>query len=222
MYFGGDLYLTNKLYGNMIVQYIIKYVSANFHLIQTQYHYRKTYWLEFLANNCKNFVTYNTKHIDLIIDEEHIKNWTTELEKIFIDNGFRDFCWIKTPGKCSNSDDDMQTVCSCYINSDLVIFSSPVVMGFTSALLKRAHDRLIPLLTPYVRFYGGESHHLPRYEKYPTMSLLLEMAADTDNDDMEIISDIYRRDALNFHAPFVFLGTTERPVEEVADAIDRI
>lgn len=131
-------------------------------------------------------------------------------------------CWVKTPGKCSNSDDDMHTVCSHYINSDLVIFASPVIMGFTSALLKRVHDRIIPLVMPYVRFYDGESHHLPRYEKYPTMSLLLAKETDTDNGDLEIISEIYKRDSLNFHAPFVFLGTTDKPVEEVADAIDRI
>ena len=117
-------------------------------------------------------------------------------------------CWCKTPGKCSNADDDMHTVCSHYINSDVVIFASPVIMGFTSALLKRAHDRIIPLLTPYTRFYGGESHHVPRYEKYPVVSLLLAIGADTDDDDLEIISEIYKRDAINFHAPFIFLGTT--------------
>ena len=74
-------------------------------------------------------------------------------------------CWVKTPGECSNAADDTRVVCREFINSGLVIFASPVIMGFTSALLKKAHDRLLPLLTPYVRLFEGESHHVARYDK---------------------------------------------------------
>ena len=68
-------------------------------------------------------------------------------------------CWVKTPGDCSNAADDTRDVRREYINSDFVLFASPIIMGFTSALLKRAHERLIPLLLPYSRFFDGESHH---------------------------------------------------------------
>jgi multimeric flavodoxin WrbA len=129
-------------------------------------------------------------------------------------------CWVKTPGECSNAADDMRTVCREYINSGLVIFASPVIMGFTSALLKRAHDRLIPLLTPYIRFFGGESHHVARYDAYPLIGLLIQPEADTDQEDIDIIADIYRRDAINFKTAFPFMKLTTSPVEEAADAID--
>jgi multimeric flavodoxin WrbA len=130
-------------------------------------------------------------------------------------------CWVKTPGECSNARDDMGIVLHEYINSDLALFASPVIMGHTSALLKRAHDRMIPLVIPYVRFFDGESHHPARYDRYPKMAVLLQPEDDTDDEDIAIITDMYRRDALNFHASFAFTKLFTDPVEEIADAIDR-
>lgn len=131
-------------------------------------------------------------------------------------------CWLKTPGECSNKADDSVIIRREYINSDLVLFASPVVMGFTSAILKKVHDKLIPLLLPYLEVYEYEAHHVRRYEKYPAMALILEREDDTDSQDIEIISEIYRRDAINFKAPFKFIKFTDDSVEEVADAIGSI
>jgi len=128
-------------------------------------------------------------------------------------------CWVKTPGECSTAQDDTREICREYINSDVVIFASPVIMGFTSALLKKAHDRLIPLLTPYIRLFEGETHHIARYDKYPLIGLLLQFDGNTDAEDMEIISDIYRRDTINFKSSFISTQMMINPVEEVADAL---
>jgi len=57
-------------------------------------------------------------------------------------------CWVKTPGECVVPD-DTRDIRREYIHSDFVLFASPVIMGFTSALLKKAHDKRIPLLHPY-------------------------------------------------------------------------
>jgi hypothetical protein len=70
-------------------------------------------------------------------------------------------------------------------------------MGFTSALLKKTHEKLLPLVHPYLEFVQNEVRHLARYEKYPLMALLLEKGNDTDEEDIKIISDLYRRDAIN-------------------------
>ena len=130
-------------------------------------------------------------------------------------------CWIKTPGECIVADGSRE-VCRQYINSDLVLFSSPIIMGFTSALLKKAHDKLIPLIHPYTEFIQNESHHVSRYEKYPLMGLLLEKGKDTDEEDIKIISDIYMRDAINLKTSFCFAKLTSAPVEEVANGINSI
>jgi len=130
-------------------------------------------------------------------------------------------CWAKTPGECIVADGS-RDICREYINSDFVLFASPVIMGFTSALLKKARDKLIPLLHPYFRIVQNEVHHLPRYDKYPLMGLLLEKGKDTDEEDIKIISDISRRGAISFKTSFCFTKLTSDPVEEVANEINRI
>jgi multimeric flavodoxin WrbA len=130
-------------------------------------------------------------------------------------------CWVKTPGECFVADGSGD-ICREYIKSDLVLFASPVIMGFTSALLKKAHEKLLPIIHPYVELVQGEAHHLARYDKYPLMALLLEKGKDTDEEDIEIISDIYRRDTINLKTSFSFTKLTDNPAEEVANEINRI
>jgi len=130
-------------------------------------------------------------------------------------------CWVKTPGKCIVADGSYD-VCREYINSDLALFASPIIMGFTSALLKKAHDKLIPLILPYFEIVQNEFHHLSRYDKYPVIGLLLEKGKDADEEDIKIISDIYRRDAINFKTSFCFTKLTSDPLEEVTSEINRL
>ncbi len=130
-------------------------------------------------------------------------------------------CWLKTPGECAVTDDSRDTCRAC-INSDLALFASPVIMGFTSAMKKKATDKYIPLLHPYVTIVQGECHHVARYDKYPLLGLLLEKDQDTDEDDVKIITDIYQRIALNFKTTLALSKLTLDPVEEVADEINRI
>ena len=52
-------------------------------------------------------------------------------------------CWVKTPGECVKRDDSA-TVCRAAITADLLLLASPLTMGFTTALLKRAADQMIP------------------------------------------------------------------------------
>ena len=130
-------------------------------------------------------------------------------------------CWVKSPGEC-RSGDESREVCRAYINSDFVLWASPVVMGFYSALLKKVTDKFICLVHPYGEFIEGEVHHLPRYDHYPMTGLLLEKGSDTDDEDIQIISDIHNRTALNFKSSLAFTKLTIDPVEEVAGAINRI
>lgn len=130
-------------------------------------------------------------------------------------------CWVKTPGECIVADGS-RDICREYINSDFVLFASPIIMGFTSALLKKAHDKLIPLIHPYLEIVQNEFHHLSRYDKYPLIGLLLEKEKGTDEEDIKIISDIYMRDVINLKTSFCFTRFTDDPIEEVANEINRI
>jgi len=113
-------------------------------------------------------------------------------------------CWCKSPGLCVLQD-DAEKIFKAVIHADLVIMASPIIAGFTSALLKMITDRLIVLMHPYIEFIQGESHHQKRYDKYPELGLLLLKEKDTDEEDLEIIEDIYHRLALNFHTKLRFL-----------------
>jgi multimeric flavodoxin WrbA len=130
-------------------------------------------------------------------------------------------CWVKTPGRCKVRDDS-DKVCNEYIHSDLVIFASPLKMGLVTCLLKKANDKLISLLSPYIVFVQGESHHGPRYGKYPGIGLLLEKEADSDEEDIRIVSAIYSRDALNLQTKLHFTKLVSDPLEDVINEINNI
>lgn len=116
-------------------------------------------------------------------------------------------CWVKTPGRCIIND-AAENIFRSVINSDFIIFASPLIAGFTSSSLKKITDRLIVLLHPYIKLKNGEQHHLKRYDNYPDFGLILEKETDTDNEDLDIIKDIYDRFALNFHSKRKYMKFT--------------
>lgn len=128
-------------------------------------------------------------------------------------------CWWATPGECVLKDDGA-AVCRKVIRSDLVLFASPMIQGFTSALLKKVQDRLIPLLHPYIELVEGESHHRKRYAVYPRIGLLLEQTEGADDEDVEITVDMFRRFALNFKSRLVLQAMMSSSAREVCDEIN--
>jgi len=125
-------------------------------------------------------------------------------------------CWVKTPGECAKRDGSA-SVCRAAIASDLLVFASPMVMGFTTALLKRAADQMIPLLHPYFEMEGGEMHHRARYARYPLMALLLAPGPGADAEDLVITQQIWARTARNMKSRLAFTAIADRAPEEVAD-----
>jgi hypothetical protein len=129
-------------------------------------------------------------------------------------------CWVKNPGTCIFKDDG-DVLCREVINSDMVILASPMIMGYPSALIKNALDRIIPLIHPYLEGVDNEAHHMKRYDSYPLLGLLLEKEEDTDDEDMKIVEEIFRRASINLRSSMKFLTTTETPFEEVVHEINR-
>jgi hypothetical protein len=128
-------------------------------------------------------------------------------------------CWVKTPGECV-AKDDTAIVRREALRSDLLLFASPVRMGFTTALLKKAVDKLIPMILPYFSLAQGEFHHLKRYPRYPRHGLLLEKSEGADDEDVAIIRACYQRLALNLKTEFAGLNFTDQSPEEVAHAFN--
>ena len=127
-------------------------------------------------------------------------------------------CWVKTPGLCSIKD-DAAGIARNFIAADHVIFCSPLIMGFVSAVLKNAMDRNLPLIHPHLEEIDGEVHHKKRYDTYPLLSFLLEKEEGADEEDLSIITDIFRREAINLRSTLGFVLITETPVREALDAL---
>ena len=127
-------------------------------------------------------------------------------------------CWVKTPGECARADDSAR-ICRTVIHSGLLVLASQVTLGFTGVLLKRAVDQMIPLLHPHLIIQGFETHHRPRYRRYPDLGLLLAPGPDADAEDLEITTAMWTRMARNFKAPKIFTAVADRPAKEVAHAL---
>jgi multimeric flavodoxin WrbA len=127
-------------------------------------------------------------------------------------------CWVKTPGQCA-TDAASQVMDRAVIQSDFTLWAAPLKMGFPSELLKMANDKHLPLIHPYMEVDQNEGHHLRRYPRSPRLGLLLEKEARTDAEDLQIVSDIYCRTALNFKTRLEFSLTTETPPAELVERI---
>ncbi len=127
-------------------------------------------------------------------------------------------CWNKTPGVCSLKDDGAD-LCRTVVGSDLVVFASPLIMGHVSALMRRANERFLPLLLPYIQVVDGECRHACRYPTRPNLALLVE-PGDATAEEMDIVKTTMEYTAKNFRTPFVLFANTNQSIEEVCHAIN--
>lgn len=113
-------------------------------------------------------------------------------------------CWVKTPGICV-IDDAGRAITERFIGSDLVILLTPVVFGGYSSTLKKALDRIIPLISPFFMKIDGEIHHQSRYERYPRFVGIGVLEA-PDVESERIFTALVRRNAVNSHSPACAAG----------------
>lgn len=73
-------------------------------------------------------------------------------------------CWVKTPGRCVIHDDEEQLLAATAA-SERVIWLTPVTFGGYAPELKKALDRIIPILLPFFTRVRGETHHPLRYPR---------------------------------------------------------
>jgi multimeric flavodoxin WrbA len=72
-------------------------------------------------------------------------------------------CWLKTPGKCMFND-DMDLLLKKMIDSDLIIYGTPLYFFTMTGLLKDFFDRTLPLALPFMeKTQSGITTHPCRY-----------------------------------------------------------
>jgi len=110
-------------------------------------------------------------------------------------------CWMKTPGVCV-IDDAGRDVARRMVQSDLLVYLTPLTFGGFSSELKKAIDRSIPNLSPFFRLVRGEVHHARRYARYPRLvGIAVSADGKADPDEEELFDTLVRRNAINLHAP---------------------
>ena len=74
------------------------------------------------------------------------------------------FCWLKTPGICSIKD-DYEEILKKMIHADQIWVISGTALGFLDHKGKNIFDRIMPLVTMYLKFKGDQMRHVMRYKK---------------------------------------------------------
>ncbi len=121
-------------------------------------------------------------------------------------------CWVKTPGVCV-IDDAGRDVAHRIVQSDLVVYLTPLQFGGYSYELKKAIDRSIPIISPLFMRVRGEVHHKKRYERYPRLLALGLVEKQTIEDD-ELFQSVVQRNAINMHAPKAVIEILEHGLDE--------
>jgi multimeric flavodoxin WrbA len=104
-------------------------------------------------------------------------------------------CWVKTPGRCV-IDDDQEAILRATAVSDMVIWLTPITFGGYSPELKKALDRIIPVLLPFFARVRGETHHPLRYPLRRRL-LVIGTQREEDPDSEGVFRHLVGRNALN-------------------------
>ena len=131
-------------------------------------------------------------------------------------------CWLKTPGQCIIKD-DASSLPRDVIQSDLLVYLTPVTFGMYSSELKKALDRFAcPILLPFFEKVNGEIHHKGRYQKYPKI-IAIGTLENQDCESEKTFKTLVARNAINLHtkAASSIVYSTDKP-EEIKQKISTI
>jgi multimeric flavodoxin WrbA len=131
-------------------------------------------------------------------------------------------CWDTTPGICFQ-DDQGREVSKKAINSDLLVFLTPLTWGGYSSELKKAVERMLGLLHPAFVRIKGSCRHKNRYDQYPSVLGLAVAGRERDEEQEQIFKNLILRHSLNWFTPKqraeVFLEGEEK--QNIRDSIKK-
>ena len=101
------------------------------------------------------------------------------------------YCWLKTPGICAIQD-DYEPILRKISVADQVWLVSDTHFGFVSWQTKNIVDRIMPLVTMYLKFKDGQMRHVMRYDHQPDLGIIY-----TGDGDQAYLERWCQRTALN-------------------------
>lgn len=127
-------------------------------------------------------------------------------------------CWVKTPGECVIKDMAAQ-LNNRFMNSDVVVYISPVVFGQFSVNIKNAIDRTLPNMLPFfITGENGASSHSPRYKSYPKQ-IIIGYEEEIDASDQQLFNDIIKKHRHNIEV-LIYTGLDDN--QKITSAFQHI
>jgi hypothetical protein len=124
-------------------------------------------------------------------------------------------CWTKTPGKCIHKDDMTKELFSKWLNSDLVVYATPLYHYTLNAEMKAFIERTLPVLEPFFEQRDNRTVHPLR--QTPPDAVVLSVAGFLE---MSVF------DQLSNYVQFLFgrnrrlLAEIYRPAAEILSRIE--
>lgn len=133
-------------------------------------------------------------------------------------------CWTHTPGICK-IDDVGRDIAESFATSDLVVYLTPTTFGGYSSELKKALDRVLGVLLPFMKRIDGEVHHPPRYAQRRVLGVIAS-CGDQSAEAEATMRTLVTRNAINFatvHDEVAFVDATmgEDQVSNRCEAVIR-
>ena len=119
------------------------------------------------------------------------------------------YCWLKTPGICAIKD-DYTPILKKMSKADQVWLISDTHFGFLSYQTKNIVDRVMPLVTMYLKFKDGQMRHVMRYDHQPDIGIIY-----TGDGDQAYLERWCGRTALNFGSSSLGVFPAENRKEAV-------
>lgn len=125
-------------------------------------------------------------------------------------------CWVKKPGECVIND-GMTQINRSFINSDVVIYLSPVIFGQFSANIKNALDRWLPNMLPFFQTRpDGSTMHPSRYDAYPRV-IIIGYGDELSEEDIQLFIDITQKHRSNVEV-LIYQGSDQ----DITEALRQI
>jgi FMN-dependent NADH-azoreductase/putative sterol carrier protein len=113
-------------------------------------------------------------------------------------------CWTKSPGACIQKDDMTDDLFPKWLESDLVVYATPLYHYAMNATLKAFIERCLPSTEPFFKIHEGRIFH-PVRSKCPAV-VILSVSGMPDKDHFS---------ALSAHVKYLFGSPGKRLLAEI-------
>lgn len=113
-------------------------------------------------------------------------------------------CWTKTPGTCIHKDDMTKELFPKWLESDLVVYATPLYNYAMTAILKAFIERTLPAAQPFFEIHEGRMFH-PLRHKTPAV-VILSVSGMPDEEHFS---------ALSTHMKYMYASPGRRLLAEI-------